>query len=117
MENCNKDNSFGNKLNEKSSIIKELTDKYSKSNFDVIIETRIEQSINIIKTANKKFLDNISNSFTEVKTYTLALKKCFDASQEEVSKLTMKLNHITSDNTRQTELWQELAQKEDMYNI
>ncbi|MBW0526272.1 hypothetical protein O181_065987 [Austropuccinia psidii MF-1] len=40
---------------------------------------------------------------------------CFYASQEEVSKLTMKLNQITSDNRRQTELWQELTHKEDMY--
>ncbi|MBW0568899.1 hypothetical protein O181_108614 [Austropuccinia psidii MF-1] len=29
----------------------------------------------------------------------------------------MKLNHVTSDNTRQTELWQELTNKEDMYKI
>ncbi|MBW0589730.1 hypothetical protein O181_129445 [Austropuccinia psidii MF-1] len=27
----------------------------------------------------------------------------------------MKLNQVTSDNTRQTELWQELTYKEDMY--
>ncbi|MBW0575130.1 hypothetical protein O181_114845 [Austropuccinia psidii MF-1] len=33
------DNSFGNKLNEQLSIIKELTDRYSKFNIDVIIET------------------------------------------------------------------------------
>ncbi|MBW0559167.1 hypothetical protein O181_098882, partial [Austropuccinia psidii MF-1] len=63
----------------------------------------IKQAINIIKTDNKKVLDDISNSFTEVKTYTIALKKCFDASQEEVSKLSMKLNQVTADNTRQTE--------------
>ncbi|MBW0510715.1 hypothetical protein O181_050430 [Austropuccinia psidii MF-1] len=111
------DNSFGNKINEQSSIIKELTDKYSKFNIDDIIETRIKQAINIIKTDNKKVLDDISNSFTEVKTYTIALKKCFDASQEEVSKLSMKLNQVTSDNTRQTEFWQELTHKEDMYKI
>ncbi|MBW0528683.1 hypothetical protein O181_068398 [Austropuccinia psidii MF-1] len=29
----------------------------------------------------------------------------------------MKLNQVTSDNTRQTELWQELTHKEDMYKI
>ncbi|MBW0539684.1 hypothetical protein O181_079399 [Austropuccinia psidii MF-1] len=29
----------------------------------------------------------------------------------------MKLNHVSSDNTRQTELWQELKNKEDMYKI
>ncbi|MBW0497427.1 hypothetical protein O181_037142 [Austropuccinia psidii MF-1] len=29
----------------------------------------------------------------------------------------MKLNQVISDNTRQTELWQELTQKEDMYKI
>ena len=45
------------------------------------------------------------------------MKKCFDASQEEVSKLSMKLNQVTADNTRQTELWQELTHKEDMYKI
>ncbi|MBW0538545.1 hypothetical protein O181_078260 [Austropuccinia psidii MF-1] len=67
----NNDNSFGNKINEQSAIIKELTDKYSKFNIDDIIETRIKQAINIIKTDNKKVLDDISNSFTEVKTYKL----------------------------------------------
>ncbi|MBW0533488.1 hypothetical protein O181_073203 [Austropuccinia psidii MF-1] len=113
----NNDNSFGNKINEQSAIIKELTDKYSKFNIDDIIETRIKQAINIINTDNKKVLDDISNSFTEVKTYTIALKKCFDASQEEVSKLSMKLNQVTADNIRQTELWQELTHKEDMYKI
>ncbi|MBW0513283.1 hypothetical protein O181_052998 [Austropuccinia psidii MF-1] len=29
----------------------------------------------------------------------------------------MKLNQFTADNTRQTELWQELTHKEDMYKI
>ncbi|MBW0504620.1 hypothetical protein O181_044335 [Austropuccinia psidii MF-1] len=29
----------------------------------------------------------------------------------------MKLNQVTSDNTRKTELWQELTNKEDMYKI
>ncbi|MBW0574183.1 hypothetical protein O181_113898 [Austropuccinia psidii MF-1] len=99
IKTSNNDNSFGNKINEKSTIIKELTDKYSKFNIDDIIETRVKQAINIIKTDNKKVLDDISNSFTEVKTYTISLKKCFDASQEEVSKLSMKLNHVTADNT------------------
>ncbi|MBW0549826.1 hypothetical protein O181_089541 [Austropuccinia psidii MF-1] len=113
----NNDNSFGNRINEQSSIIKELTDKYSRFNIDDIIATRIKQAINIIKTDNKKVLDDISNSFTEVKTYTIALKRCFDASQEEVSKLSMKLNQVTADNTRQTELLQELTHKEDMYKI
>ncbi|MBW0550627.1 hypothetical protein O181_090342 [Austropuccinia psidii MF-1] len=73
--------------------------------------------MNIIKEDNKKVLDDITNSFTEVKTYTIALKKCFDTSQQEVSILTMKLNQVTSDNTRKTELWQELIHKEDMYKI
>ncbi|MBW0574159.1 hypothetical protein O181_113874 [Austropuccinia psidii MF-1] len=113
----NNDNSFGNKMNEQSAIIKELTDKYSKFNIDDIIETRIKHAINIIKTDNKKVLEDISNSFTEVKTYTIALKKCFDASQEEVSKLTMKLNKVTTDRKRQSELWQELTHKEDMYKV
>ncbi|MBW0590322.1 hypothetical protein O181_130037 [Austropuccinia psidii MF-1] len=44
IEASNNDNSFGNKLNEKSSIIKELTDKYSKFNINGIIETRIKTS-------------------------------------------------------------------------
>ncbi|MBW0586490.1 hypothetical protein O181_126205, partial [Austropuccinia psidii MF-1] len=117
IKTSNTDNSFGNKINEQSAIIKELTDKYSELNIDDIIETRIEQAINIIKTDNKKVLDEISNSFTEVKTYIIPLKKCFDASQEEVSKLSMKLNEVTSDNTRQREIWQELTHKEDMYKI
>ncbi|MBW0531151.1 hypothetical protein O181_070866 [Austropuccinia psidii MF-1] len=102
---------------EKSTIIKELTDKYSKFNIDDIIEKRVKQAIIIVKTDNEKVLDDISNSFTEVKMYTISLKKCFDASQEEVSKLSMKLNQVTADNTRQTELWQELTHKEDMYKI
>ncbi|MBW0553369.1 hypothetical protein O181_093084 [Austropuccinia psidii MF-1] len=113
----NNENSFGNKINEQYSIIKKLTEKYSRFNIDDIIETRIEQAINIIKADNKKFLDEISNSFTEVRTYKISLKKCFDASQEEVSKLTMKLNQVTADNTRQTELWKELTHKEDVYKI
>ncbi|MBW0576262.1 hypothetical protein O181_115977 [Austropuccinia psidii MF-1] len=71
----------------------------------------------MIKTDNKKVLDEISNSCTEVKTYAITLKKCFDASQEELSKLTMKLNEVTADNTRQTELWQELTNKDKMYEI
>ncbi|MBW0567848.1 hypothetical protein O181_107563 [Austropuccinia psidii MF-1] len=74
----------------------------------------MKQAISIIKTDNKKVLDDISNSFTELKTYTIALKKWFDASQEELSK---KLNQATADNTRQTELWQGLTHKEDMYKI
>ncbi|MBW0587170.1 hypothetical protein O181_126885 [Austropuccinia psidii MF-1] len=77
IKTSNNDNSFGNKVNEQSSIIKELTDKYSKFNIYDIIETRIKQAINIIKTDNKKVLNDISNSFTEVKTYNVALKKCF----------------------------------------
>ncbi|MBW0504238.1 hypothetical protein O181_043953 [Austropuccinia psidii MF-1] len=80
IETSNNDNSFGNKLNEQSAIIEELTDKYSKFNIDDIIETRIKQAINIIKEDNKKVLDDIANAFTEVKTYTIASKKCFDTS-------------------------------------
>ncbi|MBW0546619.1 hypothetical protein O181_086334 [Austropuccinia psidii MF-1] len=113
IKTSNNDNPFGNVLNEQSAIIKELTDKYSKFNIDEIIETRIKQAIISIKEENESALENISKSFTEVKTYTIALKKCFDTSQEEISKLTMKLNQITSDNTRQTELWKELANTED----
>ncbi|MBW0521088.1 hypothetical protein O181_060803 [Austropuccinia psidii MF-1] len=111
----NNDNSFGNKLNEKSTIIKELTDKYSKFNIDYRIETRIKQGRNIIKEDNKKVLDDIANSFTEVTTYTIALRNCFYTSQQEVSKLEMKLIKVISDSTRQTELWKELIHKEDMY--
>ncbi|MBW0584932.1 hypothetical protein O181_124647 [Austropuccinia psidii MF-1] len=104
IQTSNNDNSFGNRINAQSAIIKELTDKYSKFNIHHIIETRIKKAINIIKTDNRKVLDEISNSFTEVKTYPIALKKFFDASKE-VSKLPMKLNQVTADNTRQTELW------------
>ncbi|MBW0515766.1 hypothetical protein O181_055481 [Austropuccinia psidii MF-1] len=42
-----------------------------------------------------------------------ALKKCFDTSKEEISKLTIKLNEVISDNNKQTELWNELTYKED----
>ncbi|MBW0574675.1 hypothetical protein O181_114390 [Austropuccinia psidii MF-1] len=76
-----------------------------------------EKFIHIIKEDNKKVLDDIENLFTEVKTYKIALKKCFDTSKQEVSKLTITLNKLTSDNTRQTELWQELTHKEDMYKV
>ncbi|MBW0515512.1 hypothetical protein O181_055227 [Austropuccinia psidii MF-1] len=113
IKTSNNENSFGNKINEQSSVIKELTDRYSEFNIDDIIVTRIKQAISTIKKENKSVLENISKSFTEVKTYTIALRKCFDTSQEEISKLTKKLNQITSDNTRQTELWQELTQTED----
>ncbi|MBW0571848.1 hypothetical protein O181_111563 [Austropuccinia psidii MF-1] len=81
------ESSFCDKINKQSAIIKELTERYSKFNTYAIIETRIKQAINIIKTDNKKVLNDISNSLTEVKTYTIALKNCFNASQEEVSKL------------------------------
>ncbi|MBW0525301.1 hypothetical protein O181_065016 [Austropuccinia psidii MF-1] len=117
IETSHHDNSLGNKINEQSAIIRELTNKHSKFNIDNIIETRIRQAINIIKEDNNKILYDIPNSFTEVKTNTIASKKCFDTSQEEVSKLTMKVNQVTSDNTRQTELWQKLTHKEDMYKI
>ncbi|MBW0522232.1 hypothetical protein O181_061947 [Austropuccinia psidii MF-1] len=109
----NNENSFGNNINEQSAIIKELTDKYPKFNIDEKIETRIKKAISTIKEENKSVLENISTSFTEVKTYTIAFKNCFDTSQEEISKLKIKLNQITSDNTRQTELWQELTQTDD----
>ncbi|MBW0513961.1 hypothetical protein O181_053676 [Austropuccinia psidii MF-1] len=114
-KSSNNENSFGNNINEPSAIIKELTEKYSKFNIDDIIETRMKQAISTIKEENKSVLENISKSTTEVKKYTIALKTCFDTSQEEISKLTMKLNKITSDNTRQTELWQELTQTEDIH--
>ncbi|MBW0513679.1 hypothetical protein O181_053394 [Austropuccinia psidii MF-1] len=117
IKTSNNDNLFGNKLNEQSAIIKELTDKYSKFHIDDMIETRKNQARHIIKEENKKVLDDISNSFTEVKTQTISLKNCFDTSQQEISKLTMKLNQVTSDNTRQIELWKELTHKEDMYEI
>ncbi|MBW0554465.1 hypothetical protein O181_094180 [Austropuccinia psidii MF-1] len=100
-------------MNEQYAIIKELTDKYFKFINDYIIETRIKQAISTIKEENEGFLENISKSFTEVKTYTISSKKCFDTSQQEISKLTMKLNQITSDSTTQKELWQELTQTED----
>ncbi|MBW0585721.1 hypothetical protein O181_125436 [Austropuccinia psidii MF-1] len=64
IKTSNNDNSFGNKMNEQSAIIKELTDKYSKYNIDDMIETRIKQAINTIKEDNKKALDDISKSFT-----------------------------------------------------
>ncbi|MBW0581385.1 hypothetical protein O181_121100 [Austropuccinia psidii MF-1] len=109
----NNNNSFGNKINEQSAILKELTDKYSKFNIDDMIETRIKQAINNIKEGNKKALDDISKSFTEVKIHINSLKKFFYTSKEEISKLKIKLNEVISDNTKQTELWNELTYKED----
>ncbi|MBW0581211.1 hypothetical protein O181_120926 [Austropuccinia psidii MF-1] len=94
-------------------MIKELTNRYSKFNIGDMSETRIKQAINTIKEDNKKALDDISKSFTEVKTYIIALKKCFDTSKEEISKLKTKLNEVISDDTKQTELWNELTYKED----
>ncbi|MBW0514172.1 hypothetical protein O181_053887 [Austropuccinia psidii MF-1] len=117
IKTFNNYSSFRNNLNEQYTIIKELTEKYYEFNIDDIIEKRTKQEIDISKEDNKKFLDDISNLFTEVKTYTIALRKCFDTSQQEVSKLTMKLNQVISDNTRQTELWKELRHKKDMYEI
>ncbi|MBW0549643.1 hypothetical protein O181_089358 [Austropuccinia psidii MF-1] len=90
IQTSNNETSFGNKINEKSAIIKELTDKYSKLNIADIIETRIKKAINTIKEENKSALENISKSFTEVKTYIIALKTCFDTSEEEISNLKMK---------------------------
>ncbi|MBW0589370.1 hypothetical protein O181_129085 [Austropuccinia psidii MF-1] len=113
IKTSNNDNSFGNKINEQSTIIKELIDKYSKFNIDDMIETRMKKAINNIKEDNKKALDDISKSFTEVKTHIIALKKCFYTSKEEISKLTINLNEVISDNTKQTELWIELTYKED----
>ncbi|MBW0475276.1 hypothetical protein O181_014991 [Austropuccinia psidii MF-1] len=113
IKTSNNENSFGNKIKKQSTIIQELTDKYSQFNTDEIIETRIKQAISTIKEENKSVLEDISKSFTEVNTYTIALKKCFDTSKEEISKLSMKLNKITSDDTRQRQLWKELAQTED----
>ncbi|MBW0561970.1 hypothetical protein O181_101685 [Austropuccinia psidii MF-1] len=81
IKTSNNDNLFGNKFNETYAINKELTDKYSKFNIDDLIETRIKQAINIIKEDNNKVLDDIANSYTEVNTYTIVLKKCFDTSQ------------------------------------
>ncbi|MBW0565722.1 hypothetical protein O181_105437 [Austropuccinia psidii MF-1] len=39
IKTSDNDSSFGNKINEKSAITKELTDKYSKLNIDDVIET------------------------------------------------------------------------------
>ncbi|MBW0532038.1 hypothetical protein O181_071753 [Austropuccinia psidii MF-1] len=49
IQTSNKDNSFGNKLNEQYAIIKEFTDEYSEFNIDEIIEKRIKQAIGTIK--------------------------------------------------------------------
>ncbi|MBW0546955.1 hypothetical protein O181_086670 [Austropuccinia psidii MF-1] len=113
IKTSNNNNSFGNKINEQSAIIKELTEKYSQFNIDDIIETRVKQAISTIKDDNKKALDDILKSFTEVKTHIIALKSCFDTSKEQISKLTIKLNEVISDNTKQTELWNELTYRED----
>ncbi|MBW0550755.1 hypothetical protein O181_090470 [Austropuccinia psidii MF-1] len=59
IKTSNNNNSFRNKLNEQSAIIKELTDKYSKFNIDYIIETRIKQAIRTIKEENESVLENI----------------------------------------------------------
>ncbi|MBW0584343.1 hypothetical protein O181_124058 [Austropuccinia psidii MF-1] len=60
IKTSNNDNSFGNKINEESTIIEELRDKYSNFNIDDIIETIINQTISAIKEDNKKALDDIS---------------------------------------------------------
>ncbi|MBW0505404.1 hypothetical protein O181_045119 [Austropuccinia psidii MF-1] len=104
IQTSNNENSFGSKLNEQSASFKELAQKYSEFNIDDTIETRMKQAINNMKEDNKKVLYDISNSFTEVKTYAIALTKCSDTSQQEVLSLTMKFNQVIPDNTRQTEL-------------
>ncbi|MBW0485148.1 hypothetical protein O181_024863 [Austropuccinia psidii MF-1] len=86
IKTSNKDNSFCVKIDEKSAVIKELSEKYSKFNIDAIIETRIKQAISTIKEDNKRALDDISKSFTEVKTNIVALKKHFDTLREEILK-------------------------------
>ncbi|MBW0501397.1 hypothetical protein O181_041112 [Austropuccinia psidii MF-1] len=111
----NNDNSFGNKINEQSAIIKELTEKYSRFNINDKSETIIKPAISTSKEDNKKALDDIPTSFTEVKTCIIGLKKCFDTSKEEISKLTIKLNEVISDNTKKTELWNELKYKEEYH--
>ncbi|MBW0582848.1 hypothetical protein O181_122563 [Austropuccinia psidii MF-1] len=60
IKTSNNENSFGNKINKQSDIIKELTDKYSKFNIDDMIEARIKQVINNIKEDNKKALEDLS---------------------------------------------------------
>ncbi|MBW0531396.1 hypothetical protein O181_071111 [Austropuccinia psidii MF-1] len=59
IKTSNNEYTFGNELIIKSSIINELTDKYSKCNIYEIIETRIKQAINNIKENYKKVLDDI----------------------------------------------------------
>ncbi|MBW0525808.1 hypothetical protein O181_065523 [Austropuccinia psidii MF-1] len=59
IKTSNNENSFGNKINEESAIIKELTDKFSKFNIDEKIETRTKEAISTIKEDNKKSLDEI----------------------------------------------------------
>ncbi|MBW0571192.1 hypothetical protein O181_110907 [Austropuccinia psidii MF-1] len=71
IKTSNNDNSFGNERNEQSAIIKELTEKYSKFNIDDISETRTKQAISPIKEDNEKSLDDISKSFTELKTHII----------------------------------------------
>ncbi|MBW0542352.1 hypothetical protein O181_082067 [Austropuccinia psidii MF-1] len=97
--------------------MKELTNEYSKFNIDDIIRTRTNKATHIIKGDNKKIPYDTTNSFTEVKKNNIYLKKCFDTSQEEVSKLKMKLNQIISYNNRQTELWKGMTIKEEIYEI
>ncbi|MBW0553431.1 hypothetical protein O181_093146 [Austropuccinia psidii MF-1] len=60
IKTSNNDNSFGIKINDQSTIIKELTEKFPKFNIDDTIETRIKQAVNNIKEDNKKALDDIS---------------------------------------------------------
>ncbi|MBW0461296.1 hypothetical protein O181_001011 [Austropuccinia psidii MF-1] len=117
IKTSNNDNSFAIKISKKSVIIQELTDEYSKVNIDYIIETIINKAISIITGDNQNILVDITNSSTEVKRNTIALKKCFDTSQEDISKVTMKLNQIISNNTRQKELWKEMSIKEEIYKI
>ncbi|MBW0572612.1 hypothetical protein O181_112327 [Austropuccinia psidii MF-1] len=62
VQTSNNEDSFGNKLNEQSAIIKELTEKYSKFNIDDIIEKRIKQAIKTIKEDNKVFLRIFQNN-------------------------------------------------------
>ena len=62
IKTSNNDNSFGNKINEQSEIIEELTDKYTKFKIEDMIETRIKKAINTIKEDNKVFLRIFQNN-------------------------------------------------------
>ncbi|MBW0465461.1 hypothetical protein O181_005176 [Austropuccinia psidii MF-1] len=73
--NLNTHNSSLSKINETLMCLENVLRTIKASKNDSSFGNKLnEQAINIIKEDNKKVLDDIANSFAEVKTYTICVK-------------------------------------------